>query len=130
MARQRKPPNYLATLNNHFQGGAALILITEILGSLFNMVIFDGVPNTWSLARPILSISVCFPQCLDQYQKALSSFQQSQSAQQLLPEAFQTLMNHITPYSHDVSNQSKEQFVVGLNKFVRAVSGSCVRPLW
>jgi hypothetical protein len=121
--------SYFASCLMAYLGNSALMLVTEILGSLLNMVTFDSVPNTWSLARPILSISVSFPQCLAQYQKALSSCQ-SQQAQQLLPEAFQGLMGLITPYATDVSNQSKEQFVVGLNKFVGLVGKTCVRPLW
>ena len=52
------------------------------------------------------------------------------AAQVQLPEAFQTLITHITPYQRDISSTTKEQFVVGLNKFVRDLNTVCVRPLW
>jgi exportin-7 len=134
-SRKKNPPSLIAKLDTHFEPRQQIIVV-KILSTLFNMVIFDNVPNTWSLARPILSICVAFPQCLAEYQKLLVSMQ-NEAAQRRLPEAFAELVAAVTPYANTHSSSSKvvpsprwETFVMALNKFVRQVSGYCVRPMW
>ena len=49
----KKSQHSLQLIEAHFDTQSGQMLVSEILNSMFNMVIFDRSPNLWSLARAI-----------------------------------------------------------------------------
>jgi exportin-7 len=111
-------------MEQHFSQSAGLLLVTDILNSMMNMIIFDRAGNQWSLARAICSLIICHQQAFQYYKNQLIQ-KQPQEVHQRVQVCFQALMEGVT---EDPSSANKDMFSSNITKFSTAIAEFCVRP--
>jgi len=106
-------------------------LLPEILSTLMNLYVFDHIDQHWSLARPILALIVCRPDCLPFYSNRLLQAQNlpadmAAEAQAKIQAAVQGLMQGIQE-NLDMSN--RDRFQQNCTNFKATITSFCTRPL-
>jgi exportin-7 len=66
-------------------------MLTELLTTLFNILIYGESNNQWSLSRPMLSLTLASEEAFKTYQQQISSTQSPEN-QARLGEAFAALL--------------------------------------
>ena len=101
----------MRALSVHLQSHPAVF--TELMSTLFNILIYAESTNQWSLSRPILSLALASEKSLIAFQQQISATQSPEN-QARLTEAFHNLMidvrRNLEPSNRDKFTQKVTAF--------------------
>lgn len=116
MKKKRDTPMKHALLA-HLQANPSMW--STLLASLFDILVYGEATSQWALSRPILSLTLCSEEALNQYQQSLSA-SQSLENQSMIEEAFATLFVDVQP---NLESANRDKFTQKLGQFRNALRG-------
>uniref|UniRef100_A0A7R9U4R6 Importin N-terminal domain-containing protein n=1 Tax=Pinguiococcus pyrenoidosus TaxID=172671 RepID=A0A7R9U4R6_9STRA len=97
-------------------------ILSELMSTLFNQVLFGAPANHWSITRPILSLLLAVPETFENFKTHLVSTQASQETRTHLLEALTKLtanvQDNLTGANRDRFTQSLAVFRVDVRGFI------------
>ena len=119
--RKRHAPNYPRLLK-HLQAAGSVVY--ELFSTLLSMYLFDSVPNTYSLSRPIFTLLVYEQSVWAQYSERLMALQGGAEAAQRVREVMADCMQGI---ALTLDHESKDKFFSHLTSMKNEFSTFAVR---
>jgi len=110
-SRHRTPKPAMQALNQHLQ--AHPTLLSSLMATLFNQLLFGPMSNQWAVTRPILSLMLCSEQSFTACKEHLISTQSPENQQKLV-DAFTKLLADV---QRNLENTNRDRFTQRLAAF-------------
>jgi len=105
------PKPGIVALNHHLNAEPSIL--SKIMATLFNQLLFGPIANQWSVTRPILSLMLASEQAFTEYKASLLATQSPENQQQL-EEAFGKLLSEL---QLNLENTNRDRFTQKLAGF-------------
>ena len=93
-------------------------MISRLFRELFNSVLYGQLGVQWDLSRPLLTVYLTFPPCLERYFNELQNQTTPEKQQALL-----TVLKEIESIAdHALTKSSRDSFSMELSKWKREIS--------
>mmetsp|Transcript_992 Transcript_992/g.1252 ORF Transcript_992/g.1252 Transcript_992/m.1252 type:complete len:1105 (-) Transcript_992:236-3550(-) len=105
------PKPGIVALNHHLNSEPTLL--SKMMATLFNQLLFGPMSNQWAVTRPILSLMLASEQAFTEYKASLLATQSPENQQQLT-EAFNKLLLDV---QRNLENANRDRFTQKLAGF-------------